>query len=51
MEFNINIIHFNCQELTKEEQDEVMNDIACMLQEKKYIFAGGIRTIKNANLN
>ena len=51
MEFNINITHFNGHELTKEEEDEVQNDIACMLQEKKYILAGGIRPIKNANLN
>ena len=51
MEFNINITHFNGQELTNEEQDEIQNDIACMLEMKKYIFAGGIRPIKNANLN
>jgi hypothetical protein len=51
MEFNINITHFNGQELTKDEKDEVMSDIACMLEMKKYILAGGIRPIKNANLN
>ena len=51
MEFNINVIHFKGQELTKEEQDEIQNDIACMLEMKKYILAGGIRPIENANLN
>lgn len=51
MEFNINITHFNGQELTKEEQDEIQNDIACMLEMKKYIFAGSICIVPNANLN
>lgn len=51
MEININITHFNGQELTKEEQEEVVNDIACLLEMKKYIFGGAIFEVKNAKMN
>ena len=51
MEINITITHFNGQELSEEEKEEVKMEIACLLEMKKYLFGGEIFEVKNTNLN